>query len=395
MRIGIDATSWQNNRGYGRHARSLVRELVRLDAENHYTLFFDSADGVEGLPPGVDIRLVAASKPTTLAAAATGRRSLADMWVMSRAISRERLDLLLFPTIYSYVPVWTPARKLVMIHDVIAETYPRLTLPRLSARLFWKTKVAIGRWQADALVTVSDYARRTIVDYFGVPPESVFVVGEAGDPAFRRLPGARPTPLLSSNGIDGGRRLIAYVGGFSPHKNLEALVDSFAALAREENFRDVLLIMVGEHRKETFHSYFGSIATQVARLGIQDRVIFPGYLPDGELAILLNLATVLALPSLMEGFGLPAVEAAACGCPVVATTASPLAGLLGQGVISIEPEKVALENALRTVLASPELQARMGEAAARAAGALTWEAAARQMMEVIRKVGHAATEAAA
>jgi len=395
MRIGIDATSWHNNRGYGRHARSLLRELVRVDAGNRYTLFFDSAEGVEDLPPNVAVRRVAASKPTALAATATGRRSVADMWAMSRAISREQLDLILFPTIYSYVPVWTTARKLVIIHDVIAETYPRLTLPRLPARLFWKTKVALGRWQADALITVSEYSRRTIIEYFRVPPESVFVVGEAGDPAFRRLPDVAPTALLSSHGLVKERPIIVYVGGFSPHKNLEALVGAFAVLTREEGLSDALLVMVGEHRKEIFHSYYGSIAAQVERLGLKDRVIFPGYLPDDELAVLLNIATVLALPSLMEGFGLPAVEAAACGCPVVATNASPLAELLGEGVISIDPEQGALERALRTVLASPELRARMGEAARRAAASLSWEAAARQMMEVMRKVGHAGTEAAA
>jgi len=395
MRIGIDATSWHNNRGYGRHARSLLRELVRVDAGNRYTLFFDSAEGVEDLPPNVAVRRVAASKPTALAATATGRRSVADMWAMSRAISREQLDLILFPTIYSYVPVWTTARKLVIIHDVIAETYTRLTLPRLPARLFWKTKVSLGRWQADALITVSEYSRRTIIEYFRVPPESVFVVGEAGDPAFRRLPDVAPTALLSSHGLVKERPIIVYVGGFSPHKNLEALVGAFAVLTREEGLSDALLVMVGEHRKEIFHSYYGSIAAQVERLGLKDRVIFPGYLPDDELAVLLNIATVLALPSLMEGFGLPAVEAAACGCPVVATNASPLAELLGEGVISIDPEQGALERALRTVLASPELRARMGEAARRAAASLSWEAAARQMMEVMRKVGHAGTEAAA
>jgi glycosyltransferase involved in cell wall biosynthesis len=395
MRIGIDATSWHNNRGYGRHARSLLRELVRVDAGNRYTLFFDSAEGVGDLPPNVAVRRVAASRPTALAATATGRRSVADMWAMSRAISREQLDLILFPTIYSYVPVWTTARKLVIIHDVIAETYPHLTLPRLPARLFWKTKVALGRWQADALITVSEYSRRTIIEYFRVPPESVFVVGEAGDPAFRRLPDVAPTALLSSHGLVKERPIIVYVGGFSPHKNLEALVGAFAVLTREEGLSDALLVMVGEHRKEIFHSYYGSIAAQVERLGLKDRVIFPGYLPDDELAVLLNIATVLALPSLMEGFGLPAVEAAACGCPVVATNASPLAELLGEGVISIDPEQGALERALRTVLASPELRARMGEAARRAAASLSWEAAARQMMEVMRKVGHAGTEAAA
>src|SRR5213079_2255480 len=93
--------------------------------------------------------------------------------------------LLLFPTIYSYVPVLSPARKIVMIHDVIAETYPDLTMPRRSGRLFWKTKVALGRWQADAVATVSDYSRRGIVEQFGIDPERVYVVGEASDPVFR------------------------------------------------------------------------------------------------------------------------------------------------------------------------------------------------------------------
>ena len=192
MRIGIDATCWHNRRGYGRHARALLRALVRLDDTNRYTLFLDSAEAAEPTPAECAVRILTPVVPTVQAASANGRRSIADMWRMSRALSSPEFDLLLFPTIYSYVPILSRARKLVMVHDVIAETYPKLTVPRTSARLFWNAKVALGRMQADALITVSDYSREGILKRFGLDPNRVQVVGEAADPVFRKLD--RPVP---------------------------------------------------------------------------------------------------------------------------------------------------------------------------------------------------------
>src|ERR1700678_3862334 len=122
VRIGVDATCWHNRRGYGRHARALQRALIRLDAANQYTLFLDSTDPAEATPDGCEVRTLKPDVPTVQAASADGHRSLADMWRMSRALSTPKFDVLLFPTIYSYVPVFGPARKLVMVHDIIAET---------------------------------------------------------------------------------------------------------------------------------------------------------------------------------------------------------------------------------------------------------------------------------
>ena len=386
MRIGIDATCWHNRRGYGRHARALLSALVSLDCANRYTLFLDSTEPSEPTPTGAEVRLVKPSIPTVQAASAAGRRSLGDMWRISRALSASEFDVLLFPTIYSFVPTFSRARKLVMIHDVIAETYPRLTIPRLSARLFWHVKAALGRAQADAIVTVSDYSRDGIVRYFRLDPDHVFVAGEAADPVFRRLTQPQPGAKLRSFGIDGSKRIAVYIGGFSPHKNLEALVSAFAKVAGKAAFGDVRLVMVGEKSADAFHTYYGTIAAQVDALGLTDRVIFTGYLDDEEVVTLLNLASVLVLPSLMEGFGLPAVEAAACGCPVIATTASPLPQLLGEGGIYVESRESAIAHALETVLSSSELRASMSAAGLAAAQKLTWEHAARQMMAVIEKV---------
>jgi glycosyltransferase involved in cell wall biosynthesis len=273
-----------------------------------------------------------------------------------------------------------------MVHDVIAETYPQLTVPRRAARLFWQIKTLLGRVQADALITVSDYSRDGILKRFRVNPKRVFVVGEAADPIFRRLDRPEPGPKLRNTGIDGSRRMAVYVGGFSPHKNLQALVSAFARLAARKEFADVLLVMVGDTSGDAFHTYFGTIAAQVDALGLRDRVIFTGYLEDADVVVLLNIASVLVLPSFMEGFGLPAVEAAACGCPVIATKASPLAGLLGEGGIYIDSCDPEIERALERVLASEDLRMRMRSRGLAAAQRLTWDEAGRQMMEVIRKV---------
>ena len=386
MRIAVDATCWQNRRGYGRHARALLRNLVRLDSGNQYTLFLDAPVGTEPMPIECAVRMLPSATPTVEAASATGRRSLADMWRISRALSSREFDMLLFPTVYSYVPTFSPARKLVMVHDVIAETYPHLTVPRFSSRLFWNTKVALGRLQADAWITVSDYSRAGILRRFGMHPDRVFVVGEAADGVFRKLERPVASAKLRAAGIQPGGRMAIFLGGFSPHKNLEALVSAFARIAGRAEFSDVTLAMVGDTSSDAFHTYFGTIAERVASLGLSNRVIFTGYLDDDDVVALLNLASVLVLPSLMEGFGLPAVEAAACGCPVIATKASPLEGLLGAGGIYIHPTEDEIVRALGDILSSEERRARMGQLALAAARRLTWDAAAGQMMAVIRQV---------
>lgn len=379
-RVAVDATCWQNTRGYGRHARNLLSALSRIDRDNQYIFLVDSKEVLEFVPSNVETILVNAERPTALAASSDGRRALSDILRMSRAFSQPDFDLVLFPTVYSYVPVFSRAHKMVFIHDVIAEKYPELTLPNLPARLAWKIKVGLALRQAGTIVTVSEHSKLGIMDVFKVAANSVQVIGEAHSPIFRRLEKTAERTLY-----DG--RQVVYIGGFGPHKNLTRLLGVFARLASRPELSDVSLILVGEFQSEVFYSIYTQLRQQIAALGIERRVVFPGYLPDEALVTLLNQADVLVLPSLLEGFGLPAVEAAACGCPVVATKSSPLPELLGEAGIYFNPlNSNELEEALTRVLCSNVLRQKMSAAGLKAAQTLTWDRAALELKELIESI---------
>ncbi len=372
MKIGVDATCWANRRGYGRHARSLLTAAAALDRENSYRFLVDFEPAPGDFPAGMEIVRVRTTAPAVRAARSDGRRSAADLWSMSRALAAPDLDCLLFPTVYTFVPVASKAAKLVIIHDVIPEKYPQHVFPTASGRLNWTLKSLIARRQADLILTVSEYSRRGILEHFRERPERVKVVGEAGDPAFRVLAEVAPDP----------RPTLVYVGGFSPHKNLTGLLEAFQRLAARPEFAGVRLVLVGDYRTDAFHSCYEDLRRR-AGPGVE----FTGYVPDEDLVVLLNRATALVLPSLMEGFGLPAIEAAACGLPVIATTASPLPELLGEGGLYVEPgDGAALEQAMARVLADPGLRRRMREAGLRAAAQLSWDQAARDLLAVFDEV---------
>lgn len=393
MRIGVDATCWNNRRGYGRHLRSLFTAVCGLDRRNEYVLFVDTpADNLLQAPPPARLVQVRVNVPAAIAARADGRRSLADAWSMSRALSSADLDCLIFPALYSYVPVLTRAKKVLIIHDVIAERLPQHVFPNQTGRMWWRLKSKLARAQADRIVTVSEYSRRAIIAEFGLEADRVKVVSEAPDPIFRPLSEAALPPAVTSLGMTNQRairhgRLLTYVGGFGPHKNLSRLLDAFEKLTAQPRLDDLLLVLVGDYETDPFYSGYGELRKRLAGSAIEQRVIFPGFLPDEDLVQLMNCSSLIVLPSLMEGFGLPAVEAAACGIPVVATEQSPLKELLGDGVLVFDPyDAGALQRSIERVLEDESLRRRMSQAALRAAGKLGWPQAASELIGCMEEI---------
>jgi glycosyltransferase involved in cell wall biosynthesis len=388
MRVGVDATSWSNRRGYGRFTRALLSEVLKIDRENHYTFFVDQECEEFPLPTGAEVCRIATSVPTVQAASADGSRSLFDLWQVALAFRRAPIDLLYFPTDYTYVPGFMGVPRIVTIHDAIAELFPDLIFPTFRSKMLYRAKVRSGMRQARLLVTVSDYSRRRLVEKLNIPQTRFRVVSEAADPIFQPLENGFAGEVSKRWGIPADAKCLIYVGGFSPHKNLLMLLDVFRQLAGREAFPDLRLVLVGDYVGDPFYSCYGKLVERVKQFGLEERVLFTGRLEDEDLVVLLNRADALVLPSVCEGFGLPGVEAAACGTPIVATTESPLPELLGDGVLAVDPsDHAGWINALERVLTDEALQKRMREAALVAAGRLSWQNSARQLLSVFDEVG--------
>jgi glycosyltransferase involved in cell wall biosynthesis len=366
--------------------------MVRIAPDCEFVFFLDpaSASRFELHHENVREVRVTQSRAPTVAASADGNRSPLDMLRMTRAVWRETIDVFFYPSVYTYFPLPPGRRAVVGIHDAIAERFASRTLPSTRARLFWNTKVRMAVGQATLVLTVSDFAADDIARVIGVPRARIRVAVEAPAAAFRPIDSAEAVRTSARRvGLPDGARWFTYVGGFSPHKNLDVLVRAFAA-ALDRGADDVLapvyLVLAGKLTGDAFHVSVEAVREAVTAYGLEDRVIFPGFVVDEELRHLHAGALALVLPSDCEGFGLPAVEAAACGAPVIATTESPLPQLLAGGGIFVEPrDEQALAHAMRTMLRDEEGRRVMASMALERAGALSWRKCAVDALAAIRE----------
>lgn len=386
MRIGVDATCWANARGYGRFARELLRAMVIEGASHEFVCFVDdrAARCFDLMGAGVRTVLVPQTASPTTAASAAGSRSVGDMWRMTRAVSREDLDVFFSPSVYTYFPLPPKLAAVITFHDAIADQFPELTLPSPRARLFWRVKVQMALAQSRILLTVSDYAAAQVSRALGVRRDRIRVAVEAAAPIYR--PSESADDVMASArqaGVPDGRRWFAYVGGFNPHKHVDAIVRAHAVLVRDVADPPVL-VLVGAVDDDPFFGSQDRIRDEITRCGTADHIRWAGYVPDDELRHLLSGALALVLPSQSEGFGLPAVEAAACGAPVIATTESPLPQLLEGGGIFVAPgDDAALGTAMRRLATDEPHRRALAACALTRARALSWTASARAALDAL------------
>lgn len=388
MRIGIDATCWANGRGYGRFTRELLTAMVRQAPEEAFLFFVDdrAAERFDLAAANAELVRVPLRESPTTAASADGRRSMGDVLRMTRAVARRRPDVFFSPSVYSYFPLLPGQRAVVAIHDVIAETFPELTLPTARARFYWRAKVGLAVWQARLILTVSEFSARAIAEFLQVPEARIRVASEAPSEAYRPSSPAEVATAAGRLGLPGGARWFVYVGGFNPHKRVTAIVRAHARLVREEGDAAPWLVLVGDADADAFHKDVEGIREETRRHGTESRTIWTGFVPDEELRHLHTGALALVLPSMAEGFGLPAVEAAACGTPVIATTESPLPDLLSGGGIFVLPgDDDTLTGAMRLFSKDEPLRREMGRRAMSRARALSWDQGARVALDAIRE----------
>jgi glycosyltransferase involved in cell wall biosynthesis len=376
-RIVIDVTAAvRQGAGIGRYARELTRAILQAFPEHHYTLFYAGP---------VRFPLTWAQAPgLRLRAAPLPEKGMVWLWHrLSLPIPLELFtgvaDLIYSPD-FLLPPTLPGRRTLLTVHDLSFEVMPETLPAPLVAYLRRNVPRAVRR--ATHILADSEATRQDLIRLWGVPAEKITVLYSGVEPRFRPVQDPALHARVRARYGLGPWPFILTVGTVQPRKNYPRLIEAFAALVREGIFPEGHLVIVGEKGWQAE----GTLEA-IRRSGMAERIHWLGFVDDADLPALYSAAAVFALVSRYEGFGLPALEAMACGTPVVASRVSSLPEVVGEAGVLVDPESVAdIARGLRAALEDPERRAALREAGLERARRFTWEAAARQWHEIVLRL---------
>ncbi len=388
LHLGIDARLIHYRRGMGTVIYSLINEWVRFMttltgdalAPFRLTLYVDSARAVTAAA-------TFANDYVTARQLGPAFYPLWEQWLLPRQALRDGVDVLYCPA--NTAPIFLPASiKLALtIHDVMY-LLPQGQLPT-SPSLYQRLGRHYRRWvvpkaarRADLIVTDSQFSRRDILQYLG----SSLSTSAAAIQVVTLAAAAEYGPQLPENITLGLAQLkvrppyILGLGAIDPRKNTARLIEAFAQLKN----RTQKLVVTGLDPAAQAH--FGKLAQQYG-LNLGNDVILLGFVSERELAALYAGATLLLYPSLYEGFGLPVLEAMACGTPVIASNTSSIPEIAGEAALFIDPTDItAMSNAMQRLIDEPSLRQQLIESGRVRASQFNWQFSAKLMLTLLSKV---------
>jgi len=326
MRIGIDARFYGSlGKGLGRYTQKLIKYLEKIDGENQYFIFVRKENWEEYQPKRNNFTKVMANIPWY---------SLREQVFFPKILKKHRLDLVHFP--HFNVPYFYGGRFVVTIHDLILFRFPTKRATTLSPlfyffkRLGYRFVINRAVKRAEAIIAVSEYTKRDILDNFKIDPQKIFVTYEAAD-INNHLPDMTHDEILKKYAII--KPYILYVGNAYPHKNLERLVMAFQETAKKHP--GLYLVMVGKS------DYFYKRLDKFVRDNNISNIIFAGEIDDKHLNAVYRESKLYVFPSLYEGFGLPPLEAMCMNIPVVSSNSSCLPEILEDAAYYFDPRGIS------------------------------------------------------
>lgn len=373
MHIGIDAHAIGARQGGNEtYIRNLIKSLAEIDGENRYTIYLANAraagqwrDGFTNQYKNFSVRLL--PPPTPLVRVPV---------FLAYELFRRPVDVL---HVQYTAPPFCRVPVVATIHDLAFERMPETFTRRGSFQL--KLTVRRTAKKAARIATVSEYSRRDLLSIYKLPPEKVVVTYNGIESHFAPQPGSpnEAEEICGRFGI--ARDFLLAVGSLQPRKNLVRLIRAYAKLRAEREDFTPQLVIVGR-KLWLAHEIFD----EVKRQRWADDVILTGYVADEDLPALYRAALAFVYPSLFEGFGLPPLEAMACGTPVVTSDVSSLPEVTGGAALMIDPnDEQALANALIEILNNERLRAELREKGIAQARKFTWRDAAEKTLRLYRE----------
>ncbi len=349
----------------------LVRCLGRSDDGLRYTVLL----GKDALAPETALTIRRSRWPTDRASGRVSWEQLIQPWVLRQV----EADVVHGPVFVG--PLFAPCPLVVTIHDLSFIRFPSLFRPPNRLYLTVLTRLSVRR--ARRIIAVSAHTAAETVCLLGVPSERVDVVYHGVDPVFHPLPAGEVADFRHRRGLP--ERFVLFVGTLEPRKNLVRLVEAFAHVRGRASgdvpYEEIKLVLVGGKGW-----LYDELFARIEDLGLGDGVIFPGYVENEELPLWYNAATVVAYPSLYEGFGLPVLEAQACGTPVLTSNASSLPEAAGDAALMVDPCDVkALATGLERLLSDDSLRERLRERGLVHSRQFSWPHTARETAGVYRR----------
>jgi glycosyltransferase involved in cell wall biosynthesis len=370
MRIAIDARKLRDF-GIGTYLRNILMELSRLDRETEYVVLCRPDDVESGEVLGRNFRMV----PETAAP-----YSIAEQFRIPLALAREGVKLVHEP--HYVLPPLVRCRSVVTIHDCIHLMFPEY-LPNKLAHLYAKGSMWTATRKADRILTVSEASKKDILHFFNVAPEKVEVIYNAIDERFLAPADAKRMDLVRQR-YQLDHPFALYVGNIKPHKNIERLIDAFgrARTRGPDNFK---LIIIGDEI-----SKYPALRQSVHKHKLDKHVRFLGFQPMETLAAFYRLARAFVFPSLYEGFGLPPLEAMACGTPVVTSNVSSLPEVAGGAALLVDPyDEDAIADAMIRAVTDESLRAELIEKGVQRARTFSWTHSVKKIHGIYMEVAKA------
>ncbi len=371
MRIGIDATSLPPQPvGAGNYIIHLIRSFSSLQLEHELVVFaHQSGHDLLDIPDKRALHWVVVSDKSP------AQRLLWEQIALPVLVRRAGIDLL--HSLHYTRPVALPCASVVTFHDMTFFLYPQLHTR--SKRFFFPIAIRMSARKADALIAISESTRQDTIRLLGVLPQKIISTPLGVTEDFR--------PVSDSMIREEVRQkyklpedYILYVGLVEPRKNLPLLIKSFKALVERGVHHQ--LVIVGR-----FGWMYKEVLQQIEALGVKEKVQFTGYVPSQDLPMVYNLASVFVYPTLYEGFGLPALEAMACGTPVITSAISSLPEIVGDAGLLVPPgDEQALSDAIFETLSNQTLQKQLATKGIQRASLFTWERTAQETLRVYESV---------